>query len=284
MKKYLNLAFIAAVAVAFCGCKETEGSDQGSDRAPVVTIYTYGVPDGYSADNTVSMRICPNNNVEKMYVYTELKDDKDAYIASNGESAYIARVVENGTEYEGSDTEVLVTDLEGVYATTVVAEDAGGTRVAYENIFKGVIWVEAGRGYVYQNFVHDGVQYLSGYVTVERQSDANVFRVNDLFCQLDPNITRIPSSVTFSFDAEHNCTGFTSSEAPFVIVNFPDGDMLLHGYYDAVTYSNYCYTEQGSDDDGNFVYVSLLVLDNNAGALYTGGYIYLYTDEFEWYE
>lgn len=61
-----------------------------------------------------------------------------------------------------------------------------GNRMAYENIFKGVIWVDAGRAYIYQNFVHDGVMYISGYVSVERQSDANIFRVTDLFCQLYP--------------------------------------------------------------------------------------------------
>lgn len=284
MKKYLKLAFIAAVAAAFCGCEESEGTDPGSDAAPVVTIYTNNVPDGYSSDNTVSLRVCPNNMVEKMYVYTELKDDKDAYIASNGGAAYIARVVENGTEYEGEDTDLVITDLEGIYATTVVAEDAGGSRVAYENIFKGVVWVEAGRSYIYQNFVHDGVMYLSGYVTVQRQSDSNIFRVNDLFCQLDPTLSRIPSTLTFSFDAERKFTGFTSSEAPFVIVNFPDGDMLLHGYYDPVTYSSYCYTDQNSDAEGNYVLVVMLGLDNNTGNLYTNKYIYFYTDELEWYK
>lgn len=284
MKKYLKLFFIAAVAASFCGCEESEGTDPGSDAAPVVTIYTNNVPDGYSSDNTVSLRVCPNNMVEKMYVYTELKDDKDAYIASNGGAAYITRVVENGSEYKGEDTDLVITDLEGLYATTVVAEDAGGSRLAYENIFKGVVWVEAGRSYIYQNFVHDGVMYLSGYVTVQRQSDSNIFRVNDLFCQLDPTLSRIPSTLTFSFDAERKFTGFTSSEAPFVIVNFPDGDMLMHGYYDPVTYSSYCYTDQNSDAEGNYVLVVMLGLDNNTGNLYTNKYIYFYTDELEWYK
>lgn len=284
MKKYLKLAFIAVMAVALYGCKESEGTDAGSDSTPVVTIYNNDVPAGYSTDNTVSLRLCPNNKVQKMYVYTELKDDKDAYVTSNGEAAYMTRVVENGTEYEGKDLDVVITDLAGLYATTVVAEDAGGNRMAYENIFKGVIWVDAGRAYIYQNFVHDGVMYISGYVSVERQSDANIFRVTDLFCQLDPTLTRIPSTVTLTFDADHNVTDFTSSEAPFVIVNFPDGGMLLHGYYDSATYGDNCYVVSDSDEQGNFAYVSLLVLDNNAGALYTGGYIYFYTDELEWYE
>ena len=166
MKKYLKLAFIAVMAVALYGCKESEGTDAGSDSTPVVTIYNNDVPAGYSTDNTVSLRLCPNNKVQKMYVYTELKDDKDAYVTSNGEAAYMTRVVENGTEYEGKDLDVVITDLAGLYATTVVAEDAGGNRMAYENIFKGVIWVDAGRAYIYQNFVHDGVMYISGYVSV----------------------------------------------------------------------------------------------------------------------
>ena len=272
------------MAVALYGCKESEGTDAGSDGTPVVTIYNNDVPAGYSTDNTVSLRLCPNNKVQKMYVYTELKDDKDAYVTSNGEAAYMTRVVENGTEYEGKDLDVVITDLAGLYATTVVAVDAGGNRMAYENIFKGVIWVDAGRAYIYQNFVHDGVMYISGYVSVERQSDANIFRVTDLFCQLYPSLSRIPSTVTLTFDADHNVTDFTSSEAPFVIVNFPDGGMLLHGYYDSATYGDNCYVVSDSDEQGNFAYVSLLVLDNNAGALYTGGYIYFYTDELEWYE
>lgn len=126
MKKYLKLAFIAVMAVALYGCKESEGTDAGSDSTPVVTIYNNDVPAGYSTDNTVSLRLCPNNKVQKMYVYTELKDDKDAYVTSNGEAAYMTRVVENGTEYEGKDLDVVITDLAGLYATTVVAEDAGG--------------------------------------------------------------------------------------------------------------------------------------------------------------
>ena len=170
LKKYLYAALAVVSAIALAACSDDEGTDPGHDSAPVVTIYEYAAPEDYDADITENIRIVPNDKVSKMFVYTELQTDKEAYVAEKGEAAYMDRVVSEGTEYAGEIQEVVISDLTGTYATTVVAVASNGARRAYENIFKGVTWVEGGTAFVQEN-----VAGLSGTVTVQRQSDANIF-------------------------------------------------------------------------------------------------------------
>lgn len=148
LKKYLYAALAVVSAIALAACSDDEGTDPGHDSAPVVTIYEYAAPEDYDADITENIRIVPNDKVSKMFVYTELQTDKEAYVAEKGEAAYMDRVVSEGTEYAGEIQEVVISDLTGTYATTVVAVASNGARRAYENIFKGVTWVEGGTAFV----------------------------------------------------------------------------------------------------------------------------------------
>lgn len=281
-KKYLNVFIVAVCAFALAACSEDEGTDPGHDGGPVVTIYSYDAPSDYDPDVTESLRIVPNGKVDKMYVYTELKADKDAFIASNGEAAYNDRVIELGQQFDGGEVQELnIENLRGLHATTVVAVAANGAKHASENLFKGIIWVDAGKAYIVEN-----VAQLQGYVDVQRQSDNNICRVVGLYRQLDASLGSASERFVFNFEeqhGEHVCTSFETTNAPFFLVGLKDGDMLLHGYYDAANYDAYCSVAMDKDDDGApYVQVSTLILDNNAGKLFTGGYIVMYIDEIEW--
>lgn len=287
MKNYIYALIIAFAAIALSSCNEEEGTDPGTYGSAVVTIYQYPAPKEYNADEATMLRIVPNNRVKKMYVYTELLADKEAYIAANGKRAYNEWVIEKGTEYAevSGAVDVVIENLRGLNATTVVAVEANGKGTATESLFKGVIWVDAGQAMVYQNIAHDGASYYAGKVAAQRQSDANIFRVKDMFYQIENSLgNSIASSVTFTFNDAKECTAFASSKGAFVIVNFVDGDKLMHGYYDPVDFGTYCSVAMDEDEEGIFVAVSLLGVDDNTGDLYTGRYILLYINELEWFE
>lgn len=79
LKKYLYVLVAVAGAVTLAACSADEGTEPGSDGSPVVTIYSYTAPEGYDADVTTSLRVVPNNRVNRMYVLTELSEEKAAY-------------------------------------------------------------------------------------------------------------------------------------------------------------------------------------------------------------
>lgn len=279
LKKYLYAALAVVSAIALAACSDDEGTDPGHDSAPVVTIYEYAAPEDYDADITENIRIVPNDKVSKMFVYTELQTDKEAYVAEKGEAAYMDRVVSEGTEYAGEIQEVVISDLTGTYATTVVAVASNGARRAYENIFKGVTWVEGGTAFVQEN-----VAGLSGTVTVQRQSDANIFRIVGLYTQLDSSLGDPDERFVFNFNDEKVCTQFSTTNAPFFVVNLQKEDGIYHGYYDAANYGDYCNVATGKLDENPAVAVSCLILNNSTGSLFTGGQIIVLINDFKWIE
>lgn len=279
MKKSLYFLLATFVALTVAGCSDDKGTEPGGDTLPVATIYTVETPDGYDPDVTAAYRIVPNEATSKIYVLTETADAKANFLTANTEAAYIEKVVKEGQSYEtAADIEIVKDGLTGLYATTVVAEAANGKRLAYEATFKGVVWVPAGKAWVQQNIASN----FKGYVNVERQSDANIFRVFDAFHQIEPTLPSFPTSkLTFTFNDNHICTSFATSRAPFVMINFEEEGAAWFGYYDPANYGSYC-NVSGSTAD--YALVSMLVLDNNAGSLYTGGQLVLFTDEWEWYK
>lgn len=280
MKKYLYLLFAAFVATTMVACTEKVGTEPGNDPNPVVTIYTLAAPADYDPDQTVALRLAPNNKVDKMYILAELKATKDAYIKEKGEDAYANYVVQNGSEVSLESLDVVIPELMGLHAITVVALDKAGNKFSYETTYKGILWIDAGQAYIFQNMCHNGVAYFNGYVNVQRQDDCNIFRVVDMYHQLGGNTvpSNTDSVLTFEFDANHDLVSFGTSYEPYIYVNF-GGD---HGYWVPGQYPSYCYVKSGEDEDGKFGYVSHLVV--SGGSLYTGGYIYIYPDAVEWFE
>lgn len=284
LKKYMYALVAVAGAFVMASCSDREGTEPGTDGQPVVTIYSLSVPSGYDSDVTCALRLVPNNQVANMYVFSEPQDAKTDFVAANGEQAYMDRVISEGTAYEGgSDQNVIVANVLGYYTTTVVAVAANGARQAFENVFKGVQWVDGGTATVSENLAG-----LSGTVTVQRQSDTNIFRVVGLYSQLDPNLGSPSERFVFSFSGSGDsavCTNFTTSNAPFFLIFLIDGAAEYHGYYDSVEFGDYCNVAMDADDEGGAcVVVSCLKLDNNAGSLYTGGQIKFYTSDLLWLE
>lgn len=283
MKKSLYFLLATFVALTVAGCSDDKGTEPGGDSLPVATIYTVDTPAECDPDTSVAYRIVPNKATSKIYVLTEAVDAKADYLKANTEAAYIEKVVKEGQSYDtATDIEIVKESLAGHYATTVVAEAADGRRLAYEATFKGVVWVSAGKAWMQQNFAHDGSKYYSGYVEVERQTEANIFRVIDAFHQMQPALPSFPTSkLTFTFNDNHICTSFATSRAPFVMIGFDDGTAAWYGYYDPVKYASYCNVASSTDE---YALVLMLKLDNNSGSLYTKGQLVLFTDEWEWYK
>lgn len=288
MKRYLYSLLIAAAAVATVACSEDEGTTPGSDAAPMVTIYTYDAPSGYNADESLTVRPCPNSRVDAMYILAELKADKEAYVTANGEDAYNRRVVAEGDPVEAGE-DVVLSGLQGLYAITVVAVDSAERCYGFETSFKGILWVDGGEAIITQNFANDGVYYCAGYAKVERQDEANIFRVVDPFHQIAPDVCPSnPASVlTFSFDEAGELTDFESSLGSRIYLGFEDSGVEWHFLWDPSNYGSYCYLQQGASTYGNCVKVTCVISYWNGVkdvAYYTGGTIFFYTDELVWCE
>lgn len=145
MKK--NILFFASLllgAVLMASCSPDEGTDPGSDGAPVATVFTYSTPgDGYSADNDVRFRVATNNKDSVVTYLAELTSAKDARKMSDDE--YAKYVEQNGTKVSvGANNykDVYVTDLHGEYTITVVAN----SKIAKQFEFAGLDFKTYGTG------------------------------------------------------------------------------------------------------------------------------------------
>lgn len=140
MKKYLYLLFAAFVATTMVACTEEVGTEPGNDPTAVATIYELAAPADVDPDTTCKIRIAPNSTSKKMWVLAELEADKEAYVSSKGEAAYLKYVSENGTLYEAIDQDILFENLAGKYVITVVVADASQNLKGYEYKYEGILW------------------------------------------------------------------------------------------------------------------------------------------------
>lgn len=125
MKK--NLLYLASLLLAvtvMASCSPDDGTDPGSDGAPVATVYTYSNPgDGYSADNDVRFRVVTNNKASKVRYLAELTSEKEA--RNMTDEQYADYVEQNGTELEvGTNNfkDVYLTGLKGLYTISFIPE------------------------------------------------------------------------------------------------------------------------------------------------------------------
>jgi hypothetical protein len=151
MKKILySLAILLGLSLA--GCSEADNLAGDGDTLPAVTIYSYDIPAGADPDATVNLRFIPNLVCDKFYVLIEKKADKDAFIATNGESAYADRVVAQGTQYPVAPKDYLDETLAGAYAITAVGVSGSGEKGApVEFVFNGIEWSLVGTAYYYED-------------------------------------------------------------------------------------------------------------------------------------
>ena len=140
MKKIVY-SFIVLLAFCLTGCDEVDNLANNGESGPIVSIYEYAAPAGTDADATVNLRFIPNGVCAKFYVLIEKKADKDAFMGTNNEEAYAARVVEKGQEYPAEAFDYLNENLAATYAITAVGVSGNGTKgKAKELIFNGVEW------------------------------------------------------------------------------------------------------------------------------------------------
>lgn len=141
MKKSLYILSAAVVLLSVVACQKEVGSKPGSDGSPLVTAYQYAPPAGYNADEDVQLRFVKNNKVKAAYFLEELSSAKKAAIEADGESAYIAKVIEQGTEivFEDGVCDTILTGLPNYYDITVVAVN-GSKKVETSIVFEGLAW------------------------------------------------------------------------------------------------------------------------------------------------
>ncbi|MCI1647821.1 MAG: hypothetical protein LKI39_08245 [Bacteroides sp.] len=189
MKKSIFTYFLALLGiVAISSCSDDEGTAIGNDSKPAATVYQYPVTssDGdYSTDSDVRIRIATNNKVENAYYLAETVTAKEAYISSNGEDGYNQYVVSKGIKVTFSDgvADIIVTDLFGNNAITVVAEGKNGELTSQETTFYGYKWNDICTGRLYARFLTggSGQAWKTGLTLQRRDDDPTIYRIKDAY-------------------------------------------------------------------------------------------------------
>jgi len=191
MKKSLYLIGAAVVLLSVAACQEKEGTEPGKDGSPLVTAYQYDPGKGYNADEDVKIRFVKNDKVKSAFFLEELSSAKKAAIEAEGEDAYIAKVLEQGTEIEFEDgvRDTVLTGLANYYDVTVVAIN-GGKKVLSSLQFSGLAWKAGVTGtYTFGGTSKNGptLPYYGlapATVTVEFQQcefDDDLYRFKDVY-------------------------------------------------------------------------------------------------------
>ena len=141
MKKYIYIFAAAVVSLSLASCVEELGTTPGNDSQPVVTVYSYNPSAEYDGDTDQRVRFVSNGKVEKAYFLIDKKADKDALIASQGEAAYMDKVVSQGQQINFTDGifEAMATNMPGAYDISAVAI-SGSDRTLRSVTFNGIAW------------------------------------------------------------------------------------------------------------------------------------------------
>lgn len=154
MKK--NILFLASLllgVVLMASCSPDEGTDPGSDGAPMATVFTYSNPgSGYNSDNDVRFRVATNNRDSVVTYFAELKSAKAARNMTDDE--YAKYVEQNGTKVSvgvNNYKDVYITDLHGEYTITVVSN----SKIVKQFDFAGLDFKPYGTGTYSSDFFGD---------------------------------------------------------------------------------------------------------------------------------
>lgn len=143
-KNILYLASLLLGVTLFASCSPDEGTEPGSDKNPVATVFTYSSPgDGYNADNDVHFRVVTNSKASEVKYLAELTSAKEARNMTDDQ--YADYVEQNGTSVEvGANNykDVYLTDLHGIYTITVV----NNSKIASQFSFSGLNFTDWGTG------------------------------------------------------------------------------------------------------------------------------------------
>ena len=141
MKKYSYILAAVLLGFSFTSCQENLGSEPGNDKLPAVVVYKYAPSSEYDSDTDQRVRFVSNDKVTKATYLVEKVADKEAFIASQGESAYAEKVLSQGTAISFSNgvAETIVTGMTGDYAITAAASDGSNTTMRSVK-FSGIAW------------------------------------------------------------------------------------------------------------------------------------------------
>ncbi len=156
MKRNIYRIFMGLLVLSsIISCSEEQGTEVGNDSEPSVIVYQYTPGEDYNADNDIKLRIAANNRTQEAYYLYELTEDKEKYIATNGEAAYLEHVVTDGIKLDDisgeSTQDVVLTGLIGDYTITAVAVN-GNQKKAFETTFYGIQWNILGEGMFQSTF------------------------------------------------------------------------------------------------------------------------------------
>ena len=185
MKKLAYILSIALLGLFAASCEVQEGTVPGSDGKPQVTIFQYTPSSEYNSDEDIKIRFVKNNQTTSAKFLVELTKDKAAAIETDGEKAYIEKVLSTGTDIDFSDegiADTLFTGLANFYDITVVAVNSGKKELC-SSTFEGLAWKPGLPGkYTIANATMKGL--AGGVLTTELQqceSDSTLYRFKDLF-------------------------------------------------------------------------------------------------------
>lgn len=184
MKRYIYILAAALLGFSFTSCEENLGTEPGNDKLPAVVVYKYAPSSEYDSDTDQRVRFVSNGKVSKAAYLVEKVADKDAFIASQGESAYAEKVLSQGTAISFSAdgvAETVVTGMTGDYAITAAASDGSQTTMRAAN-FSGIAWdpnssIE-GTYYLGRANIQNFLGATSFPATLQRhETDATLYRV-----------------------------------------------------------------------------------------------------------
>lgn len=187
MKKYVYICGLLLMTVlSLTACSEDEGTEPGNDSRPAVTLYTYTPGDDYNADNDVKVRIATNSKTSEAYYLAEPKADQEKNLQSMGEAAYEDYVIQKGKKVDNISadvaTDVIITDLVGEYAITVVAVNGNDKSMATIS-FRGLAWNDVVSGtYEFSEKAAEVTGKASTTTTLQVcTTDETLYRFKDLF-------------------------------------------------------------------------------------------------------
>ena len=191
MKKYIIKSACACLCLlGMVACSADMDVDLEKDNAansgqPQTTIYQYEAPEGYNPDNDTKLRFVFNSLVSKAYYLAQLQSDKDSYIKEKGEDAYLAYVVENGTEVtidpDSRSADVMLEGLLGLNSITVVSVTEKGVKKAFSTTFNGLVWNDVCTGDFHLSVLPEyGFKSVIPNVLLQvADSDPTLYRLKD---------------------------------------------------------------------------------------------------------
>lgn len=180
MKKFKYLLF-ALPLLLLGACSADMGTEAGTDTEPVVTLFSYtpGKASGLNPDNDVQVRFATNSVTKEVYYLTELKEDVNAFIAANGEEAYMQKVIAQGEKFEVNGAENVDKDLTGIFGDCLITAVAvnGGSHTKATLSFLGLSWETLTTG----TFSPRVNGLPSGFASAIQvcESDENLYRIKD---------------------------------------------------------------------------------------------------------